>query len=436
MGQPDRPAVAGEPRRHGHRGRGRRARDALPDEPRRTTRTARPPLQLQRSSFLAEPGGGSRCAGTRATTARSRASGSCFRARATARRATASWPRCRPGSARSSGRSRASASRSRAAGVDPRRGRRRDRPGRLGRLLAGHPVRARRTAGDAHQLADRNPDRRHDDPGLLLGDRRRQQRGGLSVPRRRPARDPARRMDDRGWLSARRPAVRLHRQRPHRAQAVRVDERLRVDVHAGLRDPSRRARRRRRTDRGRHIAGHRGSFAPGAVVPISWSASDDEGVRGFTLQASYDEGRTWHQLAAELPASTRTFNWQTPTGSGLGPVRLRVVARDLRFQTSSATTTLTVGCGRGGDDRGADGHGHDPHGRVSPDAARPAHRGHEHAADARLVASVTATGQVIGTLTPTGDGRHTGAFSWGTDPRQVTVRSSAGATRTAMTIRR
>ena len=89
------------------------------------------------------------------------------------------------------------------------------------------------------------------------------------------------------------------------------------------------------------------TFTPGAVVPISWSASDDEGVRGFTVQASYDEGRTWHGLAAELPAATRTFNWQTPAGNGFGPVRLRVIARDLRFQTSSATVAVTVGAAAG-----------------------------------------------------------------------------------------
>jgi hypothetical protein len=180
-----------------------------------------------------------------------------------------------------------------------------------------------------------------------------------------------------------------------------------------------------------------GTFAPGAVVPISWTASDDERVRGFTLQASYDGARTWHQLA-DLPASATTYAWQTPSGAGLGPVRLRVIARDLRFQTSSATTAVTIGSVVAAATPAA------PQidtVTIATAEYRPTRRAlrieaTSTRADARLVASVTATGQVIGTLTPTGDGRHTGAFSWGTDPRQLTVRSSAGATRTVATTRR
>jgi hypothetical protein len=178
------------------------------------------------------------------------------------------------------------------------------------------------------------------------------------------------------------------------------------------------------------------TFAPGAVVPISWSASDDEGVRGFTVQASYDDGRTWHELADELPASTRTLNWQTPTGAGLGGARLRVIASDRRFQTSSATTAVTVGSAAVAASAPQTDTVTIPTAEYRPTRRALRIEATSTRADARLVASVTATGQVIGTLTPTGDGRYTSAFAWGTDPRQITVRSSAGASRTVVTTRR
>ena len=183
-------------------------------------------------------------------------------------------------------------------------------------------------------------------------------------------------------------------------------------------------------DGGRHRPATGSTFTPGAVVPISWSASDDEGVRGFTVQASYDDGRTWHELAAELPASTRTLQladadgqWAragATAGDRARPAlpdrrprpRPSRSARPRRATAATQTDTVTIPTAEYRPTRRAL--------RIEATSTR---------ADARLVASVTATGQVIGTLTPTGDGRHTGAFSWGTDPRQITVRSSAGATR-------
>ena len=71
-------------------------------------------------------------------------------------------------------------------------------------------------------------------------------------------------------------------------------------------------------------------------VPVTWSASDDESLRSFAVHASYDAGRTWHVLAERLPRETRRFDWLLPASAGLGDVRVRVVAEDLRFQTSSA----------------------------------------------------------------------------------------------------
>jgi hypothetical protein len=86
------------------------------------------------------------------------------------------------------------------------------------------------------------------------------------------------------------------------------------------------------------------SFAPGGVVPVSWTASDDEGLRAFDIVASYDAGRTWNPIARGLPGSARSFDWDTAPGSGYGDVRLMVIARDWRFQSSSdgATRSFSI----------------------------------------------------------------------------------------------
>ena len=78
------------------------------------------------------------------------------------------------------------------------------------------------------------------------------------------------------------------------------------------------------------------SLAGGSVVPITWSASDDEGMRSFDIHASYDGGRTWHMIMKDLPGPARSFDWQLPPSTGIADVRVRVVGRDLRFQNSSS----------------------------------------------------------------------------------------------------
>ncbi len=87
------------------------------------------------------------------------------------------------------------------------------------------------------------------------------------------------------------------------------------------------------------------SFDAGSAVPITWSASDDEALRSFDLFASYDGGRTWHSLAKDLPGSATGYTWQTAPGTGFANVRVRVVARDLRFQNSSdgANRSFSIG---------------------------------------------------------------------------------------------
>jgi hypothetical protein len=78
------------------------------------------------------------------------------------------------------------------------------------------------------------------------------------------------------------------------------------------------------------------SFASGSTVSIAWTASAPEGLRSFDLQACYDAGRTWHPIALELPGDARSFAWQLPASGGIGDVRVRVIARDQRFQNSAA----------------------------------------------------------------------------------------------------
>jgi hypothetical protein len=78
------------------------------------------------------------------------------------------------------------------------------------------------------------------------------------------------------------------------------------------------------------------SLPGGSIVPIAWTASASEGLYGFDIQASFNGGRTWHLIARELPAAARSFDWQLPPSTGIADLRLRIIARDLRFQNSSA----------------------------------------------------------------------------------------------------
>ena len=77
-------------------------------------------------------------------------------------------------------------------------------------------------------------------------------------------------------------------------------------------------------------------FSAGSVVPITWTATDDEAIRQFNIQVSTDEGRTWLEIAANLPPGTTNYDWQLPpNGSAINDVRVRVIAADRRFQNSS-----------------------------------------------------------------------------------------------------
>jgi hypothetical protein len=92
------------------------------------------------------------------------------------------------------------------------------------------------------------------------------------------------------------------------------------------------------------------SFPGGGVVPIVWTATDDEGLRAVDIQVSTDGGRVWQYIAEDLPGTTTSFDWQLPPSAGLGDVRVRVMVSDLRFQTSSSggNVTFSVTPGSGG----------------------------------------------------------------------------------------
>jgi hypothetical protein len=94
---------------------------------------------------------------------------------------------------------------------------------------------------------------------------------------------------------------------------------------------------------------HGTSFPGGGTVPITWTASATEVLYSFDIQASFTSGRTWHLIARDLPAAARTFNWQLPDSTGIPEVRIRIIARDLRFQNSSSghyhSITISPGSG-------------------------------------------------------------------------------------------
>lgn len=77
-------------------------------------------------------------------------------------------------------------------------------------------------------------------------------------------------------------------------------------------------------------------FPAGSVVPINWTASDDEAIKQFNIQTSTDGGRTWIQVAENLPPTATNYNWQLPpNGNTVNGARVRVISIDRRFQNSS-----------------------------------------------------------------------------------------------------
>lgn len=99
------------------------------------------------------------------------------------------------------------------------------------------------------------------------------------------------------------------------------------------------------------------SYEAGSLVPITWTAADDESLRSFTIQLSYDGGIGWQTIADELPGDATSFDWPVPESEGFADVRVRVIAHDLRFQNSSdgadrVFTVLPASVGCEGDANG------------------------------------------------------------------------------------
>ncbi|HWS99777.1 MAG TPA: Calx-beta domain-containing protein [Pyrinomonadaceae bacterium] len=143
------------------------------------------------------------------------------------------------------------------------------------------------------------------------------------------------------------------------------------------------------------------SYPAGGTVPITWSASDDEKLYSFDVQASYDGGRTWHVIVRDLPATARSYDWQLPPGGGLAGVKVRVVARDIRFQNNSSDGSFNAG---GGDDQ------------------TPANAPAVTTAAATSVAGTSAT--LNGTVNPQGNAA-SAWFEWGTGSTLSTYNATA-----------
>jgi hypothetical protein len=84
------------------------------------------------------------------------------------------------------------------------------------------------------------------------------------------------------------------------------------------------------------------AFPGGSAVPLRWTASDDESIHAFHIQASYDGGRTWSFIATNLSPATTAFNWRLPSSNGIPDVAVKVIAIDHRFQDTSAIAPIVI----------------------------------------------------------------------------------------------
>jgi hypothetical protein len=167
------------------------------------------------------------------------------------------------------------------------------------------------------------------------------------------------------------------------------------------------------------------TFSPGGAVPITWTATDDEGLRGFDIMASFDGARTWQPIAQDLPGTTTSYNWQLAPGTGSPDVRVMVIAKDWRFQSSSdgasrvfstnggGTTTDTVTISRAIYSTSKT--------MLQMQASSSA------GTSATLTVYNTATNALIGTLPSTGRGK----FRVTSNPGNITVKSSLGGAASA-----
>jgi len=167
------------------------------------------------------------------------------------------------------------------------------------------------------------------------------------------------------------------------------------------------------------------SFSPGTIVPITWSASDDEGIRSFDIVASFDGARTWQPIVQNLAGTATSYNWQLASGTGSADVRVMVIAKDWRFQSSSDGSTRVFSTNGGGstvDTVTISRATYSPTKmKLSVQASSSATSG------AVLTVYNTASGALIGTLPNTGKGN----FRVSTNPESITVKSSLGGNATS-----
>ncbi len=123
---------------------------------------------------------------------------------------------------------------------------------------------------------------------------------------------------------------------------------------------------------------------------------------------------------ANLPGTARSYDWQTATGTGSSDVRVMVLAKDLRFQSTSdgasrvfstngggpVTDTVTITAATYSTSRS----------RLTVQASSSA------GSSAVLQVFNTATNVLIGTLPSSGRGN----FTLSANPGNITVKSSLG----------
>jgi hypothetical protein len=172
------------------------------------------------------------------------------------------------------------------------------------------------------------------------------------------------------------------------------------------------------------------TFSPGSIVPITWTATDNEGVRLIDIVASFDGAHTWQPIAIGLPGTTASYDWQLAPGTGSADVRVMVIAKDLRFQSSSdgsarvfstdgggtVTDTVTISRAQYSTSKG----------KLTVQASSSA------GTTAVLQVFNTATNALIGTLPATGKG----SFRISPAPTNITVKSSLGGSATAAVVTR
>jgi hypothetical protein len=167
------------------------------------------------------------------------------------------------------------------------------------------------------------------------------------------------------------------------------------------------------------------TFSPGTIVPITWSATDDEGIRLVDIVASFDSARTWQPVAVNLPGTTTSYNWQLAPGTGSADVRVIVIAKDSRFQSSSdgASRVFSTNGGGTGTDTVTISRALYSTSKTMLQVQASSSAG----TSATLTVYNTATNAVIGTLPSTGKGK----FQVSSNPGNITVKSSLGGSASA-----